>query len=295
METINQQLGFLEPGQDEKSMQKSGLFADWYDMVANAKAGAIDKKTQHYSFVCDGIMLKRCDDKSKMDVNADKEWNDSPKRVVFLIKDQNQKGCSWIEDTRKWLVNRDDNWNVSSRFLRNLANALWGISKSSKDFLPTADCVQNQDVIIKVIKCFRETPFAFVECKKQGGIQSISNKELSYYLQNHEEAGLYYKKMLYKELDILNANIYVCTNSLIYKFVQEYIKHNYPNTDLTPIKSIKKDGEFEASVMIHQPSKSVILCSYHPSARMGYKRYYDGVVTHYQAFVQSEYYSQFFK
>lgn len=274
METINEKLGAIKSEKD-----KTGLFKTWYEQVEN--------ECQHKpeSFVCDGIMYKR----GKDELTTDKEWNESPKRVAFLLKDQNQNGSAWVDDTRTWLVCRDDNWNVESKFLRNLANALWGINVSSPQNLPEPESVRQY--YNEITECFRTTPFAFVECKKQGGVNVLSNKALKMYLNKEE-----YKKLLYQEFDILNANIYVCMSPHIYEFVQNYlIKYKYPDTQLTRVNSVSKEGELEPSVTLHFPSKTVILCSYHPSAIMSYENYYRGVVTHYQAFVQSEYYSQFFK
>ena len=274
METINQQLGFIKSKED-----KTGLFADWYNQVAH------DCGTEEISFVCDGIMNKR----GKDEITTDSEWRKNPKRVAFLLKDQNQNGLSWVDDTRTWLVCRDDNWNVRSKFLRNLANALWGIAISSPQCLPKPESIKPCHET--VIECFRTTPFAFVECKKQGGVSTLSNKALRTYLDKEE-----YKKLLYREFDILDANIYVCTNPLIYEFVQLYLtKHKCPGTQMTRVKSLDGKYEFEPSVTLHLPSKTVVLCSYHPSAIMSYEKYFKGVVSHYQAFVQSEYYFQFFK
>lgn len=292
--TINEMLGYVEPDKEKRLSRQPSFFEEWYDMIDDANAGQRDDKTKHISFVCDGIMRKnKCDGE---DIKTDQQWRESPKRVVFLIKDQNQDGCSWIEDTRKWLVEREDNWIASSKFMRNIANALWGLTKSTPTYMPSSSEIKSE--YNKITKCFQETPFAFVECKKQGGISSISNKELAYYLKNHESDGLMYKDMLYKELDILDSNIFVCTNPLIYAFVKEYVvKHKCPGTELTPVISSKDETKNEASILLHIPSKTIILCSYHPSARFGYERFYNGVVAHYHAFLKSkpQLYREFFE
>lgn len=273
METTNQQLGFIRSEND-----MTGLFRDWYEQVKHENVEG------DISFVCDGVMYKR----NKDELKTEMEWKDSPKRIAFLLKDQNQNGSSWVDDTRTWLVCRDDNWNVESKFLRNLANALWGIAVSSPQYLPKPESVKqcHRDIT----ECFRTTPFAFVECKKQGGISTLSNKALKTYLGKDE-----YKELLYREFDILDANIFVCTNPLIYEFVQDYLtKRKCPGTQMTRVNSALEKEKLEASVTLHLPSKSIVLCSYHPSAIMSYENFYKGVVTHYQAFVQSPYYDEFF-
>jgi hypothetical protein len=228
------------------------------------------------------------DDEGIITETTEKDWKESTKRIAFLLKDQNQDGFSWVDDTRKWLVCRDDNWNVESKFLRNIANALWGIKVSSPQYLPDPKSVKQYHE--DITECFRSTPFAFVECKKQGGVSKLSNKALKTYLGKDE-----YKDLLYREFDILDANIFVCTNPLIYEFVQVYLtKRKCPGSQMTRVKSVSEKDKLEASVALHLPSKSIVLCSYHPSAIMSYENFFKGVVTHYQAFVQSPYYDEFF-
>lgn len=273
METTNQQLGFIRSEND-----MTGLFRDWYEQVKH------ENGEDDISFVCDGVMYKR----EKDELTTEKDWKESTKRIAFLLKDQNQDGFSWVDDTRKWLVCRDDNWNVESKFLRNIANALWGIKVSSPQYLPDPKSVKQYHE--DITECFRSTPFAFVECKKQGGVSKLSNKALKTYLGKDE-----YKDLLYREFDILDANIFVCTNPFIYEFVQVYLtKRKCPGTQMTRVNSVSEKDKLEASVALHLPSKSIVLCSYHPSAIMSYENFFKGVVTHYQAFVQSPYYDEFF-
>ena len=273
METTNQQLGFIRSEND-----MTGLFRDWYEQVKH------ENGEDDISFVCDGVMYKR----EKDELTTEKDWKESTKRIAFLLKDQNQDGFSWVDDTRKWLVCQDDNWNVESKFLRNIANALWGIKVSSPQYLPDPKSVKQYHE--DITECFRSTPFAFVECKKQGGVSKLSNKALKTYLGKDE-----YKDLLYREFDILDANIFVCTNPFIYEFVQVYLtKRKCPGTQMTRVNSVSEKDKLEASVALHLPSKSIVLCSYHPSAIMSYENFFKGVVTHYQAFVQSPYYDEFF-
>lgn len=284
----NAQLGYIKSIPDDMS----GLFRDWYKQTAkNNLANEKDEKDneQHYCLVCDGIIRKR----NKDEATIEREWEQNKMRVAFLIKDQNQgKKGPWNDDARNWLIpmETDDttekkrrktrNWNVSNKFLRNIAQTLWGITNSKPgNLMPNTGIYTHFD---KIQKCFHEVPFALIECKKQGGKASIDDDTLSYYLET-------YKGLLYKELDILEPHIFVCTNERIYKFIQDYIKeYKYKGTDLTPVRSLKEGREFEPSILIHWPSKTIILCSYHPSARMTYEDFFDGVVAHYNAFAQSE-------
>lgn len=282
----NAQLGYIKSIPDDMN----GLFERWYKRTENIGKDEKDGD-QHYCLVCDGIMRKR----GKSEENIEVEWERDKKRIAILIKDENQKekdGAPWADDTRNWLIplNTDDtpkkkrqktrNWNVSSKFLKNIAQIIWGLTHSEPGKLMPNTGIYTD--FGEIQKSLREVPFALIECKKQAGKASIDDDKLSYYLET-------YKDLLYDEFDILEPHIFICTNELIYKFVQNYItKYKYKGTDLTRVKSMKEGREFEPSILIHWPSKTIILCSFHPSAHKSYEDFYDGVVAHYNAFVQSE-------
>lgn len=289
----NAQLGYIKSIPDDMN----GLFERWYKRTENIGKDEKDGD-QHYCLVCDGIMRKRGKSEEEIEV----EWERDKKRIAILIKDENQKekdGAPWADDTRNWLIplNTDDtpkkkrqktrNWNISSKFLKNIAQTIWGITKSVPGNLK-----QNTGIYThfeEIQNCFRETPFALIECKKQAGKASISDDVLQNYLDT-------YKDLLHDEFRILQPHIYVCTNEKIYDFVKEYLtKEQFPETEMTRVKSLDGTYEFEPSVTLHLPSKTIVLCSYHPSAHMSYDDFYNGVVKHYHAFVLSKYYSQFFK
>ena len=287
----NAQLGYIKSIPDDMD----GLFARWYERTKNIGVDSKDGD-DHYCLVCDGIIRKR----DKDEATIEREWEQNKMRVAFLIKDQNQgKKGPWNDDARNWLIpiESDDtpekkrrksrNWNVTNKFLRNIAQTLWGITYSTPgNLMPNTGIYTHFD---KIQTCFREVPFALIECKKQGGKASISDDTLQSYLDT-------YKELLHEEFRILQPHIFVCTNEKIYEFVKDYLtKEQFPGTEMTRVKSLDGKYEFEPSVTLHLPSKSIVLCSYHPSAHMSYEDYYDGVVKHYHAFVQDkELYSQFF-
>lgn len=281
-----------------------GLFKDWYERTAELGNEPTDKPYNHYCLVCDGITRKREKDSTRAVDEAITEmaWEKDKKRVAFLIKDENQKGSIWADDTRNWLVQtpaddtaekikrKQNNWNLKRKFLRNIANILWGITNCAPDLDKLCPTHQIHSHFDKIKETFQTTPFAIIECKKQGGKPSIADNVLERYLTN-------YQKLLYREFDILEPHIYVCTNEKIYSFVKKYIVQKYGGAEdiLTHIPNRKGDGTNEPSILLHIPSKTIILCSFHPSARMSYDKIYDGVMDHYRAFVQSSYYAEFFK
>ena len=274
-----------------------GLFKDWYERTEELGHEPKDGDG-HYCLVCDGITRKR--GMSEHDIET--AWQNDEKRVAFLIKDENQKGSIWADDTRNWLIEtpadntsdkkelKQKNWDLKRKFLLNIANILWGITKCTPKPDNLCPTEQIHSRFEEIRDTFHNTPFVLIECKKQGGKPSIKDSVLEKYLNNYQE-------LLYKEFNILEPHIYVCTSEKIYAFVKDYIldKYKCSENDLTHIPSRNGDGTDEPSILLHIPSRTIILCSYHPSARKSYEEIYSGVMDHYRAFVQSEYYSQFFK
>lgn len=282
--TINEQLGYIREGKEKGSIEMTGLFKDWYNRTAQLRKDTPDGDG-YYCLVCDGLLRKNGKSTAD-DMVLDKAWKEAEKRIIFLIKDQNQSGQIWADDTRNWYIDREDNRDIRSKFIRNIANISWGLMKSTPDIFLPAELVYKRKNDIK--ENFAQVPIALIECKKQGGGASISNNVLLRYLKDYQD-------LLYKEFDILTpeglngVTMFVCTNEHIYEFVQQYILSRHPNTELTRI-----DSEKHNSIRLHIPSKTMILCSYHPSAHMSYKEIYKGVLDHYQAFVKTNYYNQFF-
>ncbi len=213
-------------------------------------------------FTEDGILEKG--DKYAIDVEA--AWHNSAKRILFILKDQ---PTEWCNDARLWLK-EERNQNLQNRFIRNIANIFWGLYSSDKNNLCTYDSLIHQRE--QVQQCFNINPFALIESKKQGGGTSISNTTLIKYLKR-------YGDLLSKEIDILNPNMIVCTSPIIYDFVCK----RYGQDNLERIDPVEHN-----SIRIHRPSKTLIFCSYHPSARKSEQCIYEGVMDHYRAFLLSE-------
>lgn len=254
------------------------LFDKWIDA---SKANNEWQSKGHAIFTKDGILEKN----EPIDIEA--SWHNSQKRILFLIKDQ---PTEWSDDVRLWLKNIDSddkdaltrkmkNRELKSRFIRNIANVFYGLynvgSPNNCDYGKAFESFED------VKRNFNTAPLALVECKKQGGGTSISNATLKTYLER-------YKTLLRKELEILSPNMIVCTNGLIYKFVEDYYNEKYPDC---PLRTL----EGHNSIRIHPESQSLIFCSFHPSAPMSYAKFYDGVMDHYRVFLQSEYFHLFKK
>lgn len=231
----------------------------------------IEKNGGKY-FTFDGVMYQN----DKTPEQVVQNWEASPKRVLFLLKDQHQfgNGTNWNEDIRYWLKDveendnsiRGANRNLKSRFIKNIAYILWGLTKAdqSNDWWYEEIEMHHEDA--KTL--FNTQPFALIECKKEPGGPYCSNNSLNWHLKT-------YGDLLKREIEILNPNMIVCTNARIYNVVQKM----YQAEELINIEGI----------IYHHKSDTLIFNSYHPSARKKGKDIYERIMYHYRKFLQSEY------
>lgn len=227
------------------------LFDEWKDRM---------KKNGDMNFTKDGILRK----KGIPDTKAIETWMASSKRILFLLKDQNQEGGKWDEDIRDWLTINENTSNLGSTFLKNIAYILWGLSKADEN----NDWWYNEVTMHfdEVKEYFNTQPFALVECKKQPGDGQLNDDVLKQHLSD-------YGDLLKQEIDILNPNIIVCTNQHIYDFILK----KYPKEELECIDGYN-------SIRFHPLTGTIVLCSYHPSAWN--VDVYEGVMWHYRAFLK---------
>lgn len=250
-----------------KELEK--LFADWKDRLKENGDGCF--------FTKDGLLRQN----GKTDEQIEQEWLSSSKRIMFLLKDQNQDGSSkWDEDIRDWLkdiegddekalVQKRKNRNLDIQFTKRIAFLLWGLSKLDKgcDWW----CNEVAMHIDEVKEYFNTQPFALVECKKMPGDGYLDDKVLKKHLQN-------YGDLLKKEIDLLNPNIIVCTSPYIFDFVV----NSYPQ------KTIHTLDGYESIRIIQNNTQidSIILCSYHPSVRNNDEFFYEGVMYHFREYLR---------
>ncbi|MBQ3636512.1 MAG: hypothetical protein II951_12995 [Bacteroidales bacterium] len=233
------------------------LFDRWIERSKQNNERRDATEEQRIIFTKDGLMEKL--DES---INVAKEWGKSKRRIMFLLKDQ---PTDWCNDCRGWLKSKR-NYNLETRFIRNIANLFWGLWNASPENLCSAE--QLHESLEDVKSCFNTHPFAFVECKKQGGGTRLSDKELKSYLNK-------YGDLLKEEIEILDPNMIVCTNRHIYSFVTKMYEG-----ELTTIDGFN-------SIRINERRGKLIFCSYHPSARRGEDFVYDGVMNHFRAYLTS--------
>ena len=250
------------------------IFKEWIEKSKKNEEARDDN--QKIIFTSDGLM-----EKPDSNVDVEKDWEKENIRVMFLLKDQPSK---YINDARKWLKDYPDddekgakrkarNRDLKPKFIHNIANLFYGIYHSRIGNVVSFESLDKE----KVKNTFLTKPFAFVECKKQGGETSISDDMLRQYLNNED-----YAPLLKEEIQVLNPNVIVCTNKNIYQFIIDMyggddVFSKIPDHNSIRIRRPEKDGK----------SKLIILLTYHPSAIQSYKTFFEGAMDHYRAFLNS--------
>ena len=241
-------------------------------------------------FTYDGIMYQN----GKTKEQVEQEWMASPKRILFLLKDQHQFDAEkWDEHIRYWLKdlpgdespvleNKRRNRNLIPPVFKNgkrarksifkpIAFLLWGLAKVEKGIDWKFDDVKVN--LEEVKKLFNSQPFALVECKKDPGGPECKDHILSQHINQ-------YGDLLKKEIEILNPNMIVCTNSIIYNFV----KNMFPIDEITESRDNPQFGK----IAYHNNSGTFIFSSFHPSARgKSYQNIYEYVIHNYRIFLMS--------
>lgn len=271
------------------------LFAEWKDRLKKNNG-------PETHFTKDGVMYRS----GKTNEQVEQEWLASPKRVVFLLKDQNQgKNGTWDEDINLWLkdvdwkdTNARDKWNASAkanrniknRFLKNIAYILWGLVGADNNAVRCFSETKKHHNEVKDF--FNSQPFALIECKKEPGGSSLKNSTLRHHLDT-------YGDLLKRELDILHPNIIVCCggSSEIFKFIT---KSYYEGKEPIPFggEYVLEDGTdlgFKTQLCYYPDDNVVVIDSFHPKDRKGDWLIFDRVLSPFRPFMNSEYASNFLK
>ena len=135
-------------------------------------------------------------------------WSNAPLRVLFLTKDENLYDDSIVA----WDVSRETfhakNSNVkdykisSSFFYRNEANILYGILHTSIGNMMGFEEFSVNDVV----KFSDEQIFARINCKKEGGQNTVTNSELYEVIDKDHN-------LLEEQILNFDADIFLCCGS----------------------------------------------------------------------------------
>jgi hypothetical protein len=173
--------------------------------------------------------------------NEEELWNSSKRKIVFLMKDTNGNNDS---DYRDWPWRK-----INYTFFANIFRWLEGLSKVTKDYLPSWDNGGYTPDYCKVVMTY---PLAIVNCKKiSGGSRVYNNTVWNYAVRD--------QRFLRKQIrDILAPNIIVCGggSGTMLRIAKELIYPEYQDTFI----------EFSPTVHYSQKANVLLLDSYHPSA-----------------------------
>ena len=256
-------------GTNTISQQLETLFDKWCKQLEQNSDGA--------NFTKDGVMFQNGIEPEE----TERQWLASPKRVLFLLKEQNESnnendrgGC----DTRYFLTDTD--WtpkapqirNLEVGFYKKIAYVLFGLIKNDKDNDLPFDYVDAHQKDVKEL--FNTQPFAYVECKKISGGGKCNERALKHHFQTYGD------EFLKKEIEILNPNIIVCTNDYMFGYV---ISHMYPTAKKVDPKLKVRYAEPNGD---HQYG-TLIMRAYHPGTYGKYdlRANYNKAMSLYRAFL----------
>ena len=136
--------------------------------------------------------------------NENEMWAKAPLRVLFLTKDENISSTGKVWDVRRETFHQkgtDEKQNIisDSAFYRNEANILYGILNTNIDNLMGFHEFSYDDAL----KFSDDTIFARINCKKEGGGETITNEEFQNAIENFFDD-------LKDQIFELDADIIIC-------------------------------------------------------------------------------------
>ena len=228
------------------------------------------KENEHNHFCQDGLMHKGSiyDEESNLrrPGNENELWDNAKKRVLFLCKDlNNDKDAA---DIREWNCHKTGE-NIKALFYKNMAYWLYGLLNVNENgFAPEFETLTDEIIT----DFFDKTSFAYVNCKKEAGVEKISDTDLQCHID-------LYKDFIKQEIEILNPDIIVCGggSSIIKNFVGEEI--------YTDIEKIDGSNNW---IYYSKKNNKVVIDSYHPSywqIEGGSKTIYENMMSKYKEFI----------
>ncbi len=181
--------------------------------------------------------------------HEDQLWNDSPRKIAFLLKENNNNDG---EDVRAWSGSINGH-SPNGLFFNRIAAWLYGITYLKDTCYPSiADAFNSSNQM----KALQELPYAYVNVKKKSGGPVAYESQITDFAQR-------YAKYIREELDILDPNIIVCGGNTVFKIAKELI---YPELNF-----------IEKSSWTHQDQKKqiTIINSFHPTAHKPNEHMYD--------------------
>ena len=188
---------------------------------------------ERQKFCRDGLVYKRLEENCNYDI--EKEWNNAPRKILFLLKDQNDQGQTDKKnqvgsDLRHWLdgdsENCKNNCKIKGTFIKRIAQLLYLLSYWTPDNdINFGEHIGKNEMMVR--DCFNSVPFALVESKKLIGTSSISGKELKEVIEKDGVKALDSAEELYKTCQVVSLHIPATAetkNSINYALLKEMPK-----------------------------------------------------------------------
>ncbi|MDR2652157.1 MAG: hypothetical protein LBC68_07575 [Prevotellaceae bacterium] len=240
------------------NQQLNQLFEKW--KVASVKNG-------HDTFCYDGLMFKGekySEWNLRSEGNENELWHNAPKRVLFLLKDMNGGEDACEQDVREWYCHTP-NENLSALFFKNIGYWLYGLlNVDSNGNAPVFESLSDN----AVTDFFDQTPFAYVNCKKQSGNNTIGSEELAEHIT-------LYKDFIKREIEILDPDIIVCGGGQ--SMLKNFVAENIYNLE-----------KINGWIYFDKKKNKVVIDSYHPSYWQGggSETIYTPMMSAYKEFLQ---------
>ncbi|MDE7368246.1 MAG: hypothetical protein K2N08_00525 [Muribaculaceae bacterium] len=190
--------------------------------------------------------------------NEEDIWNNSDKRILFVAKELNDPKNPY--DSRVVMSFDPDKGIIPThKFLKAMLFITSGLLHSSEKH---AAKFNKEEPMEKLMADWDKAAVAKINVKKQPGGSTSSFSEISQAMED-------YKEFLVKQVKLLNANIIVCCDGrgVILSAIRDWV---YPNA--------KKVNDF---VWYDKEAETLLINSYHLSARKSYKNLYDRVISSY--------------
>ncbi len=193
------------------------------------------------------------------------QWAKARRSLLILTKDLN--------DEEAWDIRHETgryntvvfNYDRAMPFYKNLRMWSYGLLNATADGYPDYSIASNQQI---VGPHYESAPIARVNCKKQVGGGSISNATLKSYLET-------YAQFLVEQIGIYKASIILCCgNSGEQNLILDFVKSQcLPDLEYVP--------DSDGWVYYSPSTKTIVIDSFHPSARIGYEETYNQMMTGY--------------
>lgn len=190
------------------------------------------------------------------------------------------------QNYEKSLKNAENARSVKSKFFKNIANILHGLSILTQENKGISDKFYAIDRNkAEQIKAFDEIPFAFVEAKKLAGKSTCPPNKLQEALNRDG-------KYLASEINILKPNIIVCCDNdeiIFNSVVQNCFNGKIPDEEHKWKYKFTINGEykgFDCKLYYYEAEGVLLFNSFHPSSRDAKWKVYEKVLSPFRQFFE---------